>query len=242
MEFFALASLAVVAGLVSFSSPCTLPLLPGYLSFVSGLSPATSPTVSARRRTVLGAFLFVVGFSAVFAALGATSSLLGLVLAQHRPVVDQVAGVIILLMAASMLGLLRIPGLQREIRFSFGRISRGPAGAPLLGAAFALGWTPCVGPVLAAILSTAATATTAIQGSLLLLAYSAGLGVPFVLLAAGINTGKDRFAWLRRHTRHMEIVGGVLLAMMGIAITTGSWTALMSQMLAFYAQLGWPPL
>ncbi|MFC7339890.1 cytochrome c biogenesis CcdA family protein [Saccharopolyspora griseoalba] len=240
MELFGLASLATVAGLVSFSSPCVLPLLPGYISYVSGLSqPDATPD---RRRAALGAGLFVLGFSAVFTALGVTSSLLGLLLARHQLVIDKASGALILLMAASMLGLQRIPGLNRQARFDLGRISRGPAGAPLLGAAFGFGWTPCVGPVLASILSTAANTTTATRGALLLLAYSAGLGVPFVLLATGLSRGKDRFGWLRRHARRIEIAGGLLLAVMGLAVMTGDWTALMSRMLAFYARIGWPPL
>jgi cytochrome c-type biogenesis protein len=240
VEIFALASLAAVAGLISFSSPCVLPLLPGYVSYVSSLS---QPSAAAdHRRTVLGAVLFVLGFSAVFTALGISSSLLGLFLAQHQQAINKVTGALILLMAASMLGLLRIPAMQRQARFDLSRISRGTTGAPLLGAAFAFGWTPCVGPVLASILSTAASTATATQGALLLLAYSAGLGVPFILLATSLNKGKDRFGWLRRNARRIEIVGGVLLAIMGVAVMTGDWTALMSQMLAFYARTGWPPL
>lgn len=246
MELFGWVSLAVVAGVVSFSSPCTLPLLPGYVSYVSGLSSsgkdASTSDSSAHRRTLLGALLFMLGFSAVFTTLGASASLLGSLLARHQQVLGVISGVLILLMAAAMLGVPGLPGLQRQLRLDLHRISRGPASAPLLGAAFAFSWTPCIGPVLAAILSTAATTTTTGQGAVLLLAYSAGLGVPFVLLATGLSRGKDRFGWLRRHVRRIEIVGGVLLAAMGVAILTGGWTVLMSRVLALYAQLGWPPI
>lgn len=246
MELFGWLSLALVAGLVSFSSPCTLPLLPGYISYVSGLSHPTTETststTSDYRRTLLAALLFMLGFSAVFTVLGASASLVGSLLAQHQHVLNTVSGTLILLMAAAMLGVLRIPGLQRQIRVDLHRISRGPASAPVLGAAFAFSWTPCIGPVLAAILSTAATTTTASWGAVLLLAYSAGLGVPFVLLATGLSKGKHRFGWLRRNSRRIEIAGGVLLAGMGVAILTGGWTVLMSRVLAFYAQIGWPPI
>lgn len=246
MELFGWVSLALVAGLVSFSSPCTLPLLPGYVSYVSGLSHPTTETTasvtSSHRRTLLGALLFVLGFSAVFTVLGASASLLGSLLAQHQHVLNTVSGILILLMAAAMLGVLRIPGLQRQVRVDLHRIGRGPASAPALGAAFAFSWTPCIGPVLAAILSTAATRTTASWGAVLLLAYSAGLGVPFVLLATGLSRGRHRFGWLRRNTRRIEIAGGVLLAAMGVAILTGGWTVLMSRLLSLYAQIGWPPI
>ncbi len=246
MELFALASLAAVAGLVSFSSPCTLPLLPGYLSYISGLSrphgAGDSPSTAGRRRTLLGALLFVLGFSAVFTALGVTSSVLGLLLAQHQQVINLISGSLILLMAASMLGLLRIPGMQRQLKIDPSRISQGPGGALPLGAAFAFSWTPCVGPVLASILGVAASTATVTRGVILLLAYSAGLGLPFLLLATGFHRGSARFGWLRRHARHIEIAGGVLLAIMGVAVLTGGWTAMMSRMLAFYAQIGWPPI
>lgn len=246
MEAFGWLSLALVAGLVSFSSPCTLPLLPGYVSYVSGLGQpggqADSPPSNVHRRTLLGALLFMLGFSAVFTVLGASASLLGSLLAQHQQLLNVISGTLILLMAAAMLGASRLPAMQRQLRLDPHRIGRGPASAPLLGAAFAFSWTPCIGPVLAAILSTAATTATAGWGGVLLLAYSAGLGVPFVLLATGLSRGKRRFGWLRRNTRRIEIAGGVLLAIMGIAILTGGWTALMGRVLAFYAQLGWPPI
>lgn len=246
MELFALASLALVAGVVSFTSPCTLPLLPGYVSYVSGLS---SPTPAgqrlpsgARRRVLLGASLFVAGFSIVFTALGATSSALGLLLAQNLRTINLVGGALIIVMGLAMTGLIKVPMLRRELRFDLGRVGRGPGGALPLGAAFAFGWTPCVGPVLASILTTAASTATVTRGALLLLAYSLGLGLPFLLLAAGLARGRDRTTWLRRHARRIEIIGGLVLVAMGIVMMTGGWTVLMSRMLAFYAQLGWPPI
>lgn len=246
MEFYALASLALVAGLVSFTSPCTLPLLPGFVSYVSGLSSERLGREQlhgrARSRTLTGALLFVLGFSAVFTALGATASALGFFLARNLDAINLVGGSLIIIMGLTLTGLIRIPLLQRQARFDMTRISRGPASAVPLGAAFAFGWTPCIGPVLTSILATAATTTTVTRGTLLLLAYSLGLGAPFLLLAVGVARGRDKLAWLRRNARRIEIFGGVVLVIMGIAVMTGGWTALMSWMLAFYARLGWPPI
>ncbi|WP_116051478.1 cytochrome c biogenesis CcdA family protein [Amycolatopsis palatopharyngis] len=246
MEFLALASLAVVAGLVSFTSPCTLPLLPGYVSYVSGLSQESndggSRVVPARRRTLIGALLFVAGFSAVFTALGATASTLGFLLASNLNEINLFGGALIVLMGLTVTGLIRLPLLQRQLRFDLTRFGRGPAGALPLGAAFAFGWTPCVGPVLASILTTAASTATISRGALLLLAYSLGLGLPFLLLAAGLARGRAAIGWIQRHTRKIEIIGGLTLVAMGIAVMTGGWTILMSRLLAVYARLGWPPI
>lgn len=254
MELFALMSLALVAGIVSFTSPCTLPLLPGFVSYVSGLSgsdgtaavsggPLRSP---ARRRVLAGSLLFLIGFSAVFTALGATSSALGFLLVRNLPTINLVGGGFVVLMGLATAGLLRLPFLHRELRTDLRRWQPGPGGALPLGAAFAFGWTPCVGPVLASILVTAAGTATVGRGALLLLAYSLGLGLPFLLLARGLARGMarggGRLDWLRRHSRRIEIAGGVLLVVMGVAMMTGGWTMLMSRMLAFYARLGWPPI
>lgn len=242
MDLLALAALALVAGFVSFTSPCALPLVPGFVSYVSGLSGAasTGSTAPARRPAVTGAALFVLGFTAVFTALGATASALGLLLAQNLRTINLVSGAFVVLMGLLTAGVLRVPVLQRQLRFDLARIGRGPRSAVALGAAFAFGWTPCVGPVLAAILSTAAGAGTAARGGILLVAYSLGLGVPFLLVAAGLGGGRLR--WLARHARVVELVGGALLVAMGLALMTGGWTRVMSGLLAYYARVGWPPL
>ena len=247
MELFALMSLAAVAGVVSFSSPCVLPLLPGYVSYVSGLSAerrraAGVTTVVARRRVLFGATLFVAGFATVFTVLGATASALGLLLRQNLHTINLVGGAIVVAMGLAMTGALRIPLLQREARLDLRRFGAGQGSALPLGAAFAFGWTPCVGPVLASILTTAASTANLHRGALLLLAYSLGLGLPFLALAAGVARGRDRFGWLRRHSRRLEVVGGLALILTGVLMMTGGWTAVMSRMLAFYARLGWPPI
>lgn len=249
MELYALVSLALVAGVVSFTSPCCLPLLPGYLSYVSGLAqpmPRTGDDTvargSARRRVLTGAVLFVLGFTVVFTALGASAAALGLLLIQNKAVINVAGGAFVIFMGLTMIGVVRVPLLHRRVAFDTSRLGRGPASALPLGAAFAFGWTPCVGPVLTAILATAATTATLTRGAVLLAAYSLGLGIPFLLLAVGMVRGKRRPAWLARNSRRIEVIGGVLLVAMGIALATGSWNRLMSQFLAVYARLGWPPI
>lgn len=245
MELFALASLALVAGLVSFTAPCTLPLLPGYVAYISGIGPESSrnsPPGSSSRRTILGASLFVTGFTLVFVALGVTASGLGLLLAQNARLLEVLGGAFILVMGLVTAGALRIPLLQRQLRMDLSRIGTGPRSAFPLGAAFAFGWTPCVGPVLAAVLVTAAGTATMLQGATLLAAYSLGLGLPFLGLAVAVSRGRGRMVWLRRHSRSIEVAGGVMLAVMGVAVMSGLWTTAMSWMLALYARIGWPPI
>lgn len=247
MELYALLSLALVAGVVSFTSPCCLPMLPGYVSYVSGLrEPTSSPggavATQVRNRVMIGSALFVLGFTLVFTVLGITASALGLLLVQNRQVINVVGGGFVVLMGLTMVGVVRVPLLQRRFAINPSRFGRGPASALPLGATFAFGWTPCVGPVLTAILATAATTGTVGRGATLLVAYSLGLGIPFLLLAAGMVRGKRRPDWLARNTRRIELAGGVLLILTGLAMATGSWTELMSRFLAFYARFGWPPI
>jgi cytochrome c-type biogenesis protein len=242
VELFALASLALVAGVVSFTAPCTLPLLPGYVSYVSGLTPSDRPDRTGRGRLVAGALLFAAGFTLVFTAMGATASALGWFLARHTVWLNRVAGAFIVVMGLAFAGVVRLPWLQRERRVDLARFARGPAAAAPMGAAFALGWTPCIGPVLAGILTTAAVEATVPRGAFLLLVYSVGLTLPFLWIAWGVHRGRTRLRWLRRHARRIEVAGGVLLVVMGVAVATGGWTQLMSRMLAWYARLGWPPI
>lgn len=249
MELYALVSLAVVAGVVSFTSPCCMPLLPGYLSYITGLTQPipigdedAGLRTQNRRRALVGAGLFVTGFTVVFTVLGVTASALGLLLAQNLPSINVVGGAFVVLMGLTMVGRVRVPLLQRRFAVDPSRFGRGPASAMPLGAAFAFGWTPCVGPVLSAILATAATTTTLTRGAVLLASYSFGLSIPFVLLAVGLANGRRRPDWLARNSRRIELGGGLLLMVMGVAIATGSWTQLMSRFLAVYARIGWPPI
>ena len=239
LELTAVGALAFVAGVVSFTAPCTLPLLPGYVSYVSGLEGTRD---RSRWAVWLGAGLFVAGFTLTFTAMGATASALGWFLASRGATLNLIAGALIAGMGLLLIGVLRIPWLQRERRWDLSRIARGPGGALPLGVAFALGWTPCIGPVLAGILATAATEASVGRGAVLLMLYALGLGVPFLWLAGAVSNGRGKLVWLRRHSRRIEVVGGVLLVGMGVAVATGGWTALMSRMLSWYARVGWPPI
>ena len=227
-----------LAGLVSFASPCVVPLVPGYLSYLAGVVGADAPPVTAteavatkqrtgRARVVGAAALFVAGFTVVF-VLG-TASVFGVVqqLALNREVLQRVGGVVTIVMGLVFVGL--IPLLQRDIRFEPRRVTS-LVGAPLLGAVFALGWTPCLGPTLAGVLSVAAgtEGTTAARGVTLIVAYCIGLGLPFVVLAFGSASALRGVGWLRRHARAIQIFGGVLLIAVGIALVTGAWDQFVS--------------
>jgi cytochrome c-type biogenesis protein len=235
-------ALAFVAGLISFTSPCCLPLMPGYVSYVSGVASGTPSehegSVAVRSRTMLAAGLFVMGFATTFTLMGAAASELGTLILRTRLVLERVAGLFVIVMGLATTGLLRVPFLYRERRFDLGRIRPGPAGAVPLGMAFAIGWTPCIGPVLAGILTAAATVGGAWRGAALLFVYSLGLGVPFLLLALGVARTGRLFRWLRRHGRAIEVAGGSILVLMGVLMITGRWTPL----LRLFSRSGWPPL
>ncbi|MGH9185018.1 MAG: cytochrome c biogenesis CcdA family protein, partial [Acidimicrobiales bacterium] len=208
--------IAVIAGAISFSSPCCLPLIPGYLSYMSALPVADLGRREARAVTLRAALLFVAGFTTVFTALGVSVTLIGSALLRNLPVIIRASGVVIVLLGLAMMGVLRIPLLYRERRFDMARIPTGPRSAFLLGMAFAVGWTPCIGPVLATILATAAATQTVAWGAVLLLLYSVGLGLPFIGLALGFQRAKGSLAWMRRHGRQIEVAGGLLLVGVGV--------------------------
>jgi cytochrome c-type biogenesis protein len=238
-------ALAFVAGIVSFTSPCCLPLMPGYISYVAGISSdagAAVGRVAVRTRTTAAACLFVVGFASVFTLMGAGASLFGAWLLRNREVLTRAAGFFVIAMGLAAIGVVRIPILYREARIDLRRIRPGAAGAIPLGAAFAIGWTPCIGPVLAGILTAAASVQGALRGASLLLVYSLGLGLPFVLLAVGYSGTARVFAWLRREGRAIELVGGVVLILMGALMITGQWVGLFAPMLRWFARTGWPPV
>lgn len=233
---------AVVAGLLSITSPCALPLIPGYVSYVSAL-PVTAPVDGRSRRVVLSSsLLFVAGFSFVFTALGVTASALGATLLRQLPLLTRAGGVLIIITGLAALGVLRVPWLSRERRFDLARVRPGPLGAFPLGMAFAFGWTPCVGPVLATILAMAASSGSVITGGMLLLLYSLGLGVPFLLIAVGYERLSGSVAWFRRHGRGVERAGGVLMIAVGAAFITGAWDRIFLPAQTWFARFGWPPI
>ena len=236
---------AAAAGLVSFLSPCVLPLVPGYLSFVTGLSGEelgdtrgtpvptrtdpqgtllTAPTTTHRGRVLLGSLLFVLGFSAVFVTSGALFGGLGSLLLEHKDVVDRVLGVVTILLGLVFLGL--IPGMPRTVKLSK-LPPPGLAGAPLLGVLFGVGWTPCLGPTLAAVQTLAYTEASAGRGALLTAAYCAGLGIPFVLTGLAFRRALGAFAVVRRHYVVVMRIGGLLLVTVGLLLVSGVWEDLM---------------
>jgi cytochrome c-type biogenesis protein len=215
---------AIFAGLISFLSPCVLPLVPPYLVYLTGASferlADAEPEPAVRRETVIAALLFVAGFSTVFIALGASASLIGALVRAYSHILAIVAGVAIMIMGLHFLGLTRIGFLHREKRPPIPK-PVGLWGAYVMGLAFAFGWTPCIGPILAAILAVAASEATVAKGAGLLAVYSLGLGIPFVLAAFAIEPFAAFLARFRRHIVHMERVMGGLLVLTGIAFLTG---------------------
>ena len=242
MEVVTLPLLAVVAGLVSFSSPCCLPLIPGYLSYVSALPVAELGDRQARAVTVRASLMFVAGFTTVFTILGATATVLGTVLLRNRDAMTLGFGVLIIVLGLTTMGVLRVPFLMRERRLDLARVPRGPAFAFPMGMAFAAGWAPCIGPILATILATAAASGSVAWGALLLVFYSIGLGIPFVLLALGFHRAQRSMAWLRRHGRGIELAGGAMLVGVGVLFVTGRWQSLFQPLQRWFAERGWPPV
>lgn len=224
--------LAALAGLVSFASPCVVPLVPGYLSYLAAVvgvedRPGAVAVKGARLRVAGAAALFVAGFTVVFvlgtvAVLGMTTALI-----TNQLLLQRIGGVVTILMGLVFIGL--VPVLQRDTRFTPRRLST-LGGAPLLGAVFALGWTPCLGPTLTGVIAVASATegSNVIRGVVLVIAYCLGLGIPFVLLAFGSARAVAGLGWLRRNTRTIQIVGGVLMILVGAALVTGLWNEFVS--------------
>ena len=213
--------IAFAAGVLGFFSPCIVPLIPGYLSFVSGVSLAElQPSERAKhgRRVVLATAIFVLGFSIIFTGLGASASIFGAFVLGNRLLLTRIGGVIVILLGLSMLGVIQIPTLSRERRMHLTRRPATLLGALPVGMAFGFAWTPCVGPVLSAILTLAATTQRAVDGAALLFAYSLGLGMPFLVTAALLSTAFDVLRSVGRYGRVIETVSGAFLVVMGAAL------------------------
>ena len=253
-------AIAALVGLISFASPCVLPLVPGYLAYVAGLSGAQSTTstqrpqafgpnqpaatagaatlphtTEGRGRVLAGAGLFVAGFTVVFMSFGAAFGGLGRALLEWAPVITRVMGGVTIVMGLAFLG--GLSWLQREHRLHR-RPPAGLAGAPLLGMVFGLGWTPCLGPTLSAVNTLAYSEASATRGATLALAYCLGLGVPFVLVASGARRALTVSQWARRHARTVTRVGGGLLIVLGVLLLTGTWDSIMIWMRAWLATTG----
>jgi len=213
---------AFLAGLASFLSPCVLPLVPGYLSYISGVSieDMVESKTAHTGKVLLKSLLFVLGFSIIFVALGATATTLGSFIQDRIHIFNKIAGLLIILFGLHLTGLFRLKFLMVEKRFH-GSVGGGVLGPVLLGMAFGFGWTPCVGPVLFAILAYAGTQETAGQGIMLLLVYSAGLGLPFLLTGVGMGTFIKFLDRFKRYFKWVELVSGIFLVVVGLLVMTG---------------------
>ena len=218
---------AFVAGILSFISPCVLPLIPGYISFVSGASlddMRGAGAVSARGQVIATSLAFVLGFSLVFIALGASASAIGQFVFRNQPILGKIAGVVIIVFGLHTMGVFRLKFLELEKRANAQRKPAGLIGALLVGVAFAFGWTPCIGPILAGILVVAGSRETVTEGVILLAVYSLGLGIPFLLTSIAIDRFFSVTARIRKHYHAIEVVSGALLVAIGVLIFTGQLT------------------
>jgi cytochrome c-type biogenesis protein len=227
--------IALLAGLISFASPCVLPLVPGYLGYIGGFADAGSASADdelkakrrGRRRLLLGVALFVLGFSVIFIAYGAAFGAVGAWLRIWQDGITRVLGVLVIVLGLLFVG--QVSFLQRTFKPNW-RPATGLVGAPLLGIVFGLGWTPCIGPTLSAIVALSLDGGSPWRGALLGLFYCLGLGIPFLLVALGLNWVTGSVAFLKRHIRVINIVGGALIIAVGLLMVTGVWTLVMSQL------------
>lgn len=221
---------AFIGGFLSFVSPCVLPLIPGYLSFVSGVSMEEfrdgTATSSSRRQLLFSSLAFVAGFSLVFVALGASASVIGEFLMSRLPLLGKIAGLLIIVFGLHTMGVFRLKWLETEKRVHAQRKPAGLIGAMLVGIAFAFGWTPCIGPILGGILVMAGRQETVTDGIKLLAIYSAGLGIPFMLTALAMNHFFRASARIRRHYHAIEVTSGALLIAIGLLIFTNQFTVI----------------
>jgi len=217
---------AAAAGLVSFLSPCVLPLVPGYLSYVTGMSGADLAT-QRRGRLLLGVALFVLGFTVVFVSAGLAFGGFGALLQRHTTILTRVLGAVTIVLGLAFMGF--VPGLQRTVKSSH-LPAAGVAGAPMLGVLFGLGWTPCIGPTLAAVQAMAYSEASATRGALLSFAYCLGLGLPFLLTAVAYRRALGAFGFVKRHYQAVMRVGGGMLVAIGVLLVTGAWADLTIKM------------
>jgi len=215
--------IAALAGLVSFLSPCVLPLVPGYLGYLGGASGGSR----GRGRLLLGVFLFIAGFTVVFVTMGVLAGTIGQVLLPWQDLLTRILGAVVIVLGLVFVGLFGFA--QRTFRVR-AREGLGLLGAPVLGLAMGIGWAPCIGPTYTAILSIAYTQADPWRAGLLAVAYSLGLGIPFLLIAIGFGWAARSVAFIRRHIRTVNIVGGVLLIVLGVLMVTGLWTEIMSRL------------
>jgi len=231
---------AFLAGAVSFVSPCVLPLVPGYVSYVAGHTAGTidaEPTDRRRQAISMGLY-FVVGFSTIFMALGASATALGQMLLSYRYELNLVGGAIVILFGLFMIGMAKITVMQREFRFHLSVPGGRPLSAYVLGLAFGFGWTPCIGPILGAILTASAASATVAEGVALLAVYSAGLGIPFLLAAAFTDRLTRRLRTIGQIGRRLHSVAGLVMIAMGLAMMTGQLSALSYWLLDAFPALG----
>jgi cytochrome c-type biogenesis protein len=222
---------AFVAGVASFVSPCVLPLVPAYISFISGVSLEQlreSGSESSRKNVMLTSLFFIAGFSTIFILLGASATYAGQFLLKNKILFNRIAGVIIIIFGLHVAGLFQIKFLNYEKRFNMNQKKGGIVSTYLVGLAFAAGWTPCIGPILAAILVVASNQQSSGQGVLLLTSYSLGLGIPFFLTAIALNTFFNFFGWVKRHYRQIEYASAALLIVLGLMVMTNQFTRLAS--------------
>ncbi|MBO6603552.1 MULTISPECIES: cytochrome c biogenesis CcdA family protein [Paracoccaceae] len=230
---------ALTAGVLSFLSPCVLPIVPPYLAYMGGISMNEMAAAgAARRKAVVAALFFVLGLSTVFLFLGFTASIFGQFFLQNQILLAQISGAVIIVFGLHFLGIFRIPILDREARMDAGDRGGSTFGAYVLGLAFAFGWTPCIGPQLGAILSIAATESSVERGTALLGVYAVGLGLPFLLAAAFIERAMGLMTRLKRHMKTIERIMGLLLVGVGVALMTGAFSAFAFWLLETFPALG----
>lgn len=231
-QLLAAMPIALAAGVVSFLSPCVLPLVPGYLGFLGGFTEASADATEERRnrrRLLLGVLLFIAGFTLVFVTFNLVAGVAGAWLLQYSDLIVRVAGALLIVMGLVFIG--QFSFMQRTIKPTW-RPATGIAGAPLLGIVFGVGWTPCIGPTLAVVLALSADSASAGRGVLLGLLYCIGLGIPFLLVAAGFGWVTGSLAFMRRHIRAINIAGGALLIVIGVLMVSGIWSIWMYELQA----------